>query len=200
MPTARLGPSIVGEHERAGSATRGVGYDGRSPRMLFSRKKPTPPPSARAEISLSALVGAQLSEPEPETVQLVAALTGLLACVAYADRHYSEAEQAHVRRSLSAVHGLPPAGVEAICNVLRDHIVTIAVSNMHVHTRVLRELGDLELRREVLDVLVELAAADGELALAETDLLRRTASSMGLTADDYLASQARHRDKLRTLR
>jgi tellurite resistance protein len=50
-----------------------------------------------------------------------------------------------------------------------------------------------------LDVLVDLAAADGELSLAETDLLRRTTAALGLSPDEYLASQARHRDKLKVL-
>jgi uncharacterized tellurite resistance protein B-like protein len=59
---------------------------------------------------------------------------------------------------------------------------------------------DIELRREMLDVLVDLGAADGELSLAETDLLRRTTSALGLTPEDYLASQTRHRDKLKLLR
>ncbi|MEY4580368.1 MAG: hypothetical protein RL701_5071, partial [Pseudomonadota bacterium] len=32
------------------------------------------------------------------------------------------------------------------------------------------------------------------------DLLRRTTSALGLTTDDYLAAQARHREKLSVLR
>jgi uncharacterized tellurite resistance protein B-like protein len=46
----------------------------------------------------------------------------------------------------------------------------------------------------------DLAAADGEVSLSETDLLRRTATAMGLTPDDYLASKRRHRDRLSVLK
>ena len=64
----------------------------------------------------------------------------------------------------------------------------------------MRELTDLDLRREVLDVLVDLAAADDEVSMSETQLLRRTATAMGLSQDDYVASQARHRDRLSVLK
>jgi uncharacterized tellurite resistance protein B-like protein len=98
------------------------------------------------------------------------------------------------------VQGLDSRAVDAICATLLARIVEIAASNTQTYTRDLRELGELELRREVLDALVDLAAADGEISLAETDLLRRTATAMGLTPDDYLASQSRHRDRLSVLK
>jgi uncharacterized tellurite resistance protein B-like protein len=123
-----------------------------------------------------------------------------MACVDYADRIYYVAEQAHAREPLQRIHGLSAAGALAICDTLREHIAELATTSMQVHTRQLRERSELELRREVLDVLVDLAAADDELSLVETDLLRRTASAMGLTQDDYLASQARHRARLSVLR
>ena len=49
----------------------------------------------------------------------------------------------------------------------------------------------------MLDCLVDLGATDGELSLAETNLLRRTTSALGLEHNDYLVSQQRHRDKLK---
>jgi uncharacterized tellurite resistance protein B-like protein len=167
---------------------------------MFFRKKREPPPPARGKARIEQLVRAHLPDADQDALQLAVALTGLLACVAYADRKYSPAEQAHARESLERVHGLGASGVDAICETLRDHIAELATESMQLHTRTLRDLCELELRREVLEVLVDLAAADGELALAETDLLRRTASAMGLTQDDYLAAQARHRERLNVLR
>jgi uncharacterized tellurite resistance protein B-like protein len=49
---------------------------------------------------------------------------------------------------------------------------------------------------QVLDALVDLAASDNEITVAETNVLRLTATALGLTQDDYNASQAMHRDKL----
>jgi uncharacterized tellurite resistance protein B-like protein len=166
--------------------------------MLFGKRNPVSKPVAGDRIDL--LIRAQLPDADDEAVRLVTAITGLLACVAYADRNYTADEQAHVEQALRRVHGLDGAAVDTITAALRDHIVRIATGNTHAYTRDLRELADLEVRREVLDVLLDLAAADGELVLAETDLLRRTASAMGLTPDDYLKSQTRHRERLNVLK
>jgi len=105
-----------------------------------------------------------------------------------------------VRTVLERIDGLDARAVQAICAALQKYIVEIAASNTQTYTRDLRELGALELRREVLDALVDLAAADGEISMVETDLLRRTTTAMGLTPDDYLASQSRHRERLSVLK
>jgi uncharacterized tellurite resistance protein B-like protein len=166
--------------------------------MNFRQSEPTK--RAIGSERVDAMIRERLAGVDEETLRLVVAVTGLLACVAYADRDYSAAEQAHVALVLSRVQGLDARAVDAICAALRDHIVEIAASNSNSYTRDLRELGELSLRREVLDSLVDLAAADGELSTPETDLLRRTAAAMGLTPDDYLGSQARYRERLSVLK
>jgi uncharacterized tellurite resistance protein B-like protein len=166
--------------------------------MIFRKRPPEKPKTAIAQ--LEALVAGHLPSADEDTRAVVVAIAGLLAGVAYADRQYQEAEQAHVSEALARVHGLSPAGVQAICDALRQHLLEIASINPQQHTRRLRELGDLELRRDVLDALVDLAAADEELTMTETELLRRTATALGLTQDDYLAAQARHKQRLSVLR
>jgi uncharacterized tellurite resistance protein B-like protein len=148
-----------------------------------------------AEVVKLALPGA-----DDETQRLVVAVAGLLATVAYADRDYVPAEEARIVQELSRIQGLGDRGVEAIRNVLREHILTIATVEAPIYARELRELGDHEFRREVLDALVDIAAADDEISMAETNVLRTTATALGLSQSDYNASQARHRDKLRILK
>jgi uncharacterized tellurite resistance protein B-like protein len=166
--------------------------------MFFGRSEP-PKHSVGSE-RVDRAIREALAGADEDTLRLVIAVTGLLACVAYADREYTETERAHVQRVLERVQGLSARQVEAIGAVLRDHIVEIAASNTQAYTRALRELGEPELRREVLDALVDLAAADGELSMPETDLLRRTAVAIGLSQEDYLASQTRHRERLSVLK
>jgi uncharacterized tellurite resistance protein B-like protein len=173
--------------------------------MFFKR---APKPVVRSSVDvLRELVQAELrldrdADEDEGAASIVVAVAGLLAAVAYADRVYGEAEQAYTRDALSRLDGLTDSGVTAICQVLRDARTgrQIAAQNPQAFTRELRERTDVELRREVLTVLVDLAAVDGELSLAETDLLRRTASALGLTTDDYLHAQAQHRDKLTLLK
>lgn len=148
---------------------------------------------------LRALVREQLPEADEDTTEIVVALAGLLTCVAYADRKFDAAEQQRSHEALASVEGLRPEGVQAIGELVSKHMPEIATVNPQAYTRTLRERCSVELRREVLDVLVDLAAADGELSLSETDLLRRTTAAIGLESSDYTAAQNRHRDKLKLL-
>lgn len=137
---------------------------------------------------------------DAETVTVVTSMAGLLGAVAYADREYSLAEEARVRQELERVQGMTASGVDAICAVLREHIVEISTVQIPLYARSLVDLGDVELRREVLRALVELAAADESIGLAETNLLRQITKSLGLSQDDYVELQARHRQHLASLK
>jgi uncharacterized tellurite resistance protein B-like protein len=149
---------------------------------------------------LVASVRSHLGGADEDTVRIIAALAGLLACVAYADRDYTGREREQLRRVLSRVHGLSPAGVETIGALLDENISGLTTTSFQGYVRDLKELTDPETRLEMLDALMELAAADDAVSTAETNLLRRTASGLGLSADDYNAVQARYRDKLSVLK
>jgi uncharacterized tellurite resistance protein B-like protein len=167
---------------------------------MFFRKTESSasPPSGGGQ--LAEVVREHMPADDEATRELVAAVAGLLVSVAYADRAFSEGEQAHVREVLARVAGLSEHGAGAIFAVLQRQGALIAVGNMHVYTRHLREHAELELRREVLEALLDLAASDGAISLTESDLLRRTTASLGLTQDDYLRAQAKHRDRLSVLK
>ncbi len=156
-------------------------------------------PLAGAE-QLLAVVRRELPEADDETVQVVAAIAGLVGVIAYADRDYSEAEEARVREELGRVHGMTASGAEAICAVLREHVVEVATVQAPRYSRTLRELADLELKKDVLQLLVEVAAADGEISHSEVTVLRQTTQALGLDQADYNEAQAAHRDKISFLR
>jgi uncharacterized tellurite resistance protein B-like protein len=135
-----------------------------------------------------------------ETVRIVAAIAGLLACVAYADKDYSDIEEARVVAELARVRGLDRSGAAAIGAVLREQIVEITSAEASVYAREIADLCHPDLRLELLDVLVDVAAEDEVISVRETNLLRNATQALGLSQHDYNASQARHRDKLSVLR
>jgi uncharacterized tellurite resistance protein B-like protein len=147
---------------------------------------------------------ASLNKPDPNadpaTVRIVAALAGLLAAVGYADRRFTEPELQHVRKILTRVEGLSRSGTEAIMDVLRTDAPEASDIHMHHFARELFELTDREFRLDMLDMLLDLAAADNDVTFAETTYLRQVTSSLGLSPDDYNISQDRHREKLSILR
>lgn len=166
--------------------------------VIFWRKdRPEPTPDIQRR--LRDAVAAQLPEADDATRRIVAAITGLLGCVAYADRDYADSEAKLVRAELERIHGLSRQGVDAICNTLGEEIAAIAQAGDQLWSREIKTLADRELRYEVLEVLVDLAAADEDLSVEETNYLRRLATALGLDQRDYDAAQARHRDRLSVL-
>jgi uncharacterized tellurite resistance protein B-like protein len=157
------------------------------------------PPVEGAE-QIHGAVRTHLPSADDETIRVVTSIAGLLGTVAYADRDYSDAEERRVRAELGRVHGMPSAGIDAIADALRRNIVEVSTVHVQRYCRSLRELADRELRAELLEVLVDIAAADGVITHAEVNVLRQVTTALGLDQADYNAAQERHRDKLGVLR
>jgi uncharacterized tellurite resistance protein B-like protein len=155
------------------------------------------PPGAE---TLEHAVRRELPDADDETVLVVTAMAGLLGTIAFADRNYSDDEESRVRAELARVQGMAEAGIEAICAVLRKHIVEVSTVQTPRYARTLVELGDRELRVEVLGLMLEVAAADGEIAHTEVTLLRQLTKSLGLSQDDYNELQQKHQERLKVLR
>lgn len=146
------------------------------------------------------VVGSHMPGADADTVRIVAAIAGLLGQIAYADHDFSRDEERVIREQLGRIEGLGAAGADAVCATLREHVGEISAVDAPRHARALRELADRDLRLHVLDLLVETAGADERIVVAETNVLRQTATALGLDQDDYNRAQARHRDKLSVLR
>ncbi|HEX5661059.1 MAG TPA: TerB family tellurite resistance protein [Polyangiales bacterium] len=154
----------------------------------------------RASATLMELVRGSMPAAGPQDAAIVCAVAGLFAFVAYADRRYSEEEKQAVRTALQRFHVLPDQGIDAVCTLLETQIAELAHESLNTYTRVLYELSDRDARLEVLDVLMDVATADDVLSMDETNGLRRIANLLGLSEADYLAAQAKHKDRLSVLR
>lgn len=87
----------------------------------------------------------------------------------------------------------------SLIGVLKSILEDVIGRGDQAWIRDLRALTDRQGRIEVLDVLIELAAADDDLAHVEVNYLRRLATALGLTQPEYNAVQSRYRDKLAAL-
>ncbi len=164
----------------------------------FNKKKqPVDPEHARA---LYEAVRRALGDDDDVHVRIVASVAALFLCVAYADCDYHAEEERVLRQTLGRIRGLDAAGVDAIAEVLREHTVRIAGAEATTYARELLELTDGDFRLELLDGLVDLAAADETITVSETNAMRQIAKALGLSQQAYNAAQARHRDKLAVLK
>ena len=135
-----------------------------------------------------------------DDAKIVAAVVGLLGQVAYWDRPYLPEEETPIRDALARVGGLSPAGIENILRTLRDSISKVAEHEAREYARFLKELADRDLRLYVLDLLLDVAAADENVSVAEMSLIRRLTEALGLSQAEYNASQARHEAHLASRR
>jgi uncharacterized tellurite resistance protein B-like protein len=168
-------------------------------KMLFRKRTQADNPKTSLE-SLEAVVRQELGQTDAETVSIVTAIAGLLASVAYADREVTREEETVLKHELLRIQGLNQRGVEAIYRTLTNHILRISTLERQRHTRALVAHASRELRYQVLEVLLDLAAADSTISHAEVTLLRSLTTALGLTQEDYNELQSRHRDKLGSLR
>ena len=166
---------------------------------MFFNKRPKTETASSPE-TLETVVQRELAGADAETVAIVSAIAGLLGSIAYADRKITEDEERALLRELSTIQGLDERGAQAIYRTLTRHIVAVSTLERPRFTRTLLELGDRDLRYQVLGLLVETAAADGTISLEEVNMLRSITTALGLTQGDYNELQSRHRERLSSLR
>lgn len=166
--------------------------------MLFFNKNKKPQSPEHAAAALRQVVQTEMNDADDATVRIVSAVAGLLAAVAYADRVFAPEEVEYVRGSISRINGMTSQATNTICGLLSRHMAELSTLHTHEFTRDLKELTEPHVRLEILDVMVDLAAADGEISLPEVNLMRQLTTALGLSQEHYNASQARHRDKLAT--
>lgn len=168
-------------------------------RLLDLWNSYTAGPSTRGLSLLRAVQTHMPADADEADVKIVAAVAGLLGQVAYVDRPYLPAEETRIREELGNVRGLTPAGADAICRTLRESIATVAEVEAHDYAKFLCDLADRDLRLHVVDLLLDVAAADNTVSVVEVNLIRRLTDVLGLSQAEYNASQARHKDKLVSL-
>ncbi len=162
--------------------------------MFFRRSQPP------AQSELEALVAKALPDADADTRQIVVAISGLLGCVSYADRDFSDQERATVERLLQSINGLRERDARAITQALHDDIVNISTVEAPRFARTLKQKADRDLRLHVLGLLLEVAAGDEDLAHTETVVLRQLTTSLGLEQSDYNDLQSAHRQALALLK
>ena len=115
------------------------------------------------------------------------ALAALMVRVARADNHYSAGEVTRIDRVLTGMYALSPFAAAA----LRQQAETLESEAPDTvrFTRALKEAVPLDERRALIEALWSVALADGARGDEEDQVIRLTASLLGLT--DRESAEAR---------
>ncbi len=116
------------------------------------------------------------------------ALAALLVRVARADGHYSAPETQRIDRALIRLHTLSPFAAADLRT--RAEVLEAEAPDTVRFTRALKDAIPLEDRRHLLEALWSVALADGGRDDDEDQVIRLTASLLGLTDRD--SAEARH--------
>lgn len=165
---------------------------------MFFKSKPTP--SHDPSVEVRTVIAEAIPNADEETRAIVTAIVGLCGAVAYADRNFTEVEQRAVRDLLANIDGMDESGASEVVQALHRHIVSISTTESARHARTLMDLAARDLRLQILDLLLDVAAADDVLEQMEVVVLRQLAKAMGLEQADYNELQGRHRSLLAALK
>jgi uncharacterized tellurite resistance protein B-like protein len=130
--------------------------------------------------------------PEDESVLLryIGTVVVLLGKVAWADGKVTPKEEETLRALLSHIEGLAPSGVDAVCQVLHGKIPSFSDSEMDLVYRELRAICDGGERKQIMRLLLSIAAVDGRLSDVEHKELERISEELGVSLEEVEAEPA----------
>jgi uncharacterized tellurite resistance protein B-like protein len=130
--------------------------------------------------------------PHDESVLLryIGTVIVLLGKVAWADGRVTPKEDESLRALLSHIEGLAPSGVDAVCDVLQGKIPDFSEGEMDLVYSELRAICDGNERKQIMRMLVRIAAVDGRLSEAERGELARIADELGVPLADVESDPA----------
>ncbi len=120
--------------------------------------------------------------PDDESVLLryIGTVVVLLGKVAWADGGVTPKEEESLRVLLAHIDGLAPSGVDAVCRVLHGKIPAFSNGEMDLVYSELRAICDGNERKQIMSLLLSVAAVDGRLSDLERRELERIAEELGV--------------------
>ncbi len=136
----------------------------------------------------------------PERARYLAAFAYILSRVAHADLAVSAAETRRMERILAERGHLPEAQAALAVEIAKAQSHAAGGTEDFLVTREFRQLASHEQRRELLDCLFAVSAADDSISGAEENVIRQVASELGLSRADLAAARAAWREHRTLLR
>ena len=124
--------------------------------------------------------------PDDESVLLryIATVVVLLGKVAWADGGVTPKEEESLRSLLAHIEGLAPSGVEAVCEALHGKIPSFSENEMDVVYSELRAICDGNERKQIMRLLLNVAAVDGRLSELERTELAKISEELGVSFEE----------------
>lgn len=142
----------------------------------------------------------ELNRLEPERARHLAAFAYVLSRVANADLEISEAETRKIAEILQKLGGLPEEQALLVAEIANSQNRLFGGTENYLVTREFREIASEEERRQLLDCLFAVSAADDAITGEEEGQISQIASELGFTRREFVDARMAYSDKRTVLR
>jgi uncharacterized tellurite resistance protein B-like protein len=143
---------------------------------------------------------AELEKLEPSRARYLAAFAYVLSRVANADLRISEAETAKMVDLVQRVGNLPEAEATLAVAIAKSQNRLFGGTEDFLVTREFRQIASELQRRELLDCLFAVAAADEAITAEEEAQIWQIASELGFTHQEHVGARSVYSSKRTVLR
>jgi uncharacterized tellurite resistance protein B-like protein len=157
-------------------------------------------PDGAGESDTVARIVRELDKLEPDRARFLASFAYVLSRVAGADLHFSDEETRHMVEAIERLGGLPEAQAVLVVEIAKKQNQLFGGTENYLVTRQFRELATDAQRRELLDCLFGVSAADDAISGEEEAQIWQIASELGFSHQEYVQARLAYSDKRTVLR
>ena len=171
--------------------------------ILGLKREPKPEPGeAPFASSAEAMRGVvdRLERLEPERARFVAQFAYILGRVANADLAVSDAETRVMEREVQALGALDEEEAVLVVEIAKAQHRLFGATDSYSITREFAHAATTDQKRELLECLFAVSAADQIVSGTEEGEIRRISNELDLTHDEFIAARASYKEHIAVLR
>jgi uncharacterized tellurite resistance protein B-like protein len=157
-------------------------------------------PEARSDSDTVRRIVAELNRLDPARAKHLAAFAYVLGRVAYADLDISDAETKKIVEIVQKIGGLPEEQALLVAEIANSQNKLFGGTENFLVTREFKEISTEDERRQLLDCLFAVSAADDAITGEEEGQVWQIASELGFTHQEYIEARLAYSDKRTVLR
>jgi len=142
----------------------------------------------------------ELDKLEPDRARYLASFAYVMSRVARADLNVSQVETDKMVEILQRLGGLPEEQALLVVEIAKSQSRIFGGTEDFLVTREFRALATDAQRREALDCLFAVSAADDVITAEEEGQIWQIASELGFAHDEYIATRLKYTDKRSVMR
>ena len=142
----------------------------------------------------------ELDKLEPERARYLAAFAYVLSRVAGADLHISDVETARMIEIVRRLGHIPDAQAVLVVEIAKSQNRLFGGTENFLVTRQFKEMATDDQRRELLDCLFGVSAADDAISGEEEAQIWQIASELGFSHPEYVKARLVYGDKRTVMR